>query len=207
MPQPDRAALGRDSISSDLKAKLETYDRLLQKWQAKINLVSNTTLAHAQQRHFLDSLQLVQFIPAATRTLYDIGSGAGFPGLVIALARPEIDVHLIETDQKKCVFLQTVSRETSSPVTVHTARAEKVQLPPPDVVSARALADLSELFKLTERWWRDNPALILVFPKGANAEAEIAAARKVYRFEVEIRPSETDKAASILVLSRVEKCE
>lgn len=207
MKLPDPVSAPLDAISPDLQARLDIYERLLQKWQAKINLVSNTTLAHAGVRHFLDSLQLRQFIPAGTKILYDIGSGAGFPGLILAMALPEVDVHLIETDQKKCVFLQTVSRETGSPVTVHTARAEKVQLPPPDVVTARALADLSELLKLTERWWRENPALVLVFPKGANAEAEAVQARKTYKFDMEMHPSATDPSASVLVLAHVEKCE
>jgi 16S rRNA (guanine527-N7)-methyltransferase len=207
MKQPDLAASLWDGVSSELKSKLDHYGGLLQKWQAKINLVSNTTLAHAETRHFLDSLQLAAYIPQSAKVLYDIGSGAGFPGLVIAAARPEIAVHLIETDQKKCVFLQTVSREISTPVKVHTARAEKVVLPPPDVVTARALADLSDLLRLTERWWAASKDVVLVFPKGANARAEIEAAQKIYTFDVEIHVSITDADASILVLRHVEKCE
>lgn len=207
MTRPDLAASLWAGVTPALKARLDQYGALLQKWQAKINLVSNTTLAHAETRHFLDSLQLAAYIPQGTKVLYDIGSGAGFPGLVIAAARPEIAVHLIETDQKKCVFLQTVSREIGAPVKVHTVRAEKVVLPPPNVVTARALADLTDLLRLTERWWSASKDVVLVFPKGANARIEIEAARKIYAFEVEIHTSVTDADASILVLRHVEKCE
>lgn len=196
-----------DSVSRETKAKLDLYDLLLQKWQAKINLVSNSTLKDAQSRHFIDSLQLCPHIPADAHTVYDIGSGAGFPGLVIAAARPDLSVHLIETDQKKCSFLQTVSREINAPVKVHTDRAERVGLPAPDVVTARALADLSQLLEWTERWWSSWPDMILIFPKGIAAQDEIAKAQKRYRFDHQTYPSVTDKDASIVVLTHVEKCE
>lgn len=196
-----------DSVSRETIAKLDLYDLLLNKWQASINLVSNSTLKDAQTRHFLDSIQLCQYIPEGAKVLYDIGSGAGFPGLVIGIARPDLSVHLIESDQKKCVFLQTVSRETGSPVKVHTARAERVALPAPDVVTARALADLSELLALTERWWTSHPEMTLIFPKGVAAVDEIAKAQKLYRFDHQTYPSVTDKTASVIVLSHVEKCE
>jgi len=196
-----------DSVSREMKAKLDVYDLLLNKWQASINLVSNSTLKDAQTRHFLDSLQLCQYIPDTAKILYDIGSGAGFPGLVIATVRPDLSVHLIESDQKKCAFLQTVSRETETPVKVHTARAERVSLPAPDVVTARALADLTELLALTERWWASWPGLTLIFPKGVAAADEVAKAKKLYRFDHQTYPSVTDKTASVLVLTHVEKCE
>ena len=95
-----------------LNPLLATYKSLLLKWAKVINLVSPATLADVDARHFQDSLQLIPLLPAHTKTLFDLGSGAGFPGLVIALERPDIRVHLFESDTKKCSFLSTVSRET-----------------------------------------------------------------------------------------------
>lgn len=207
MKRPETADALWNSVSRETKAKLDLYDLLLQKWQAKINLVSASTLAAAETRHFLDSLQLATLLPRHAKILYDIGSGAGFPGLVLAIARPDISVHLIESDQKKCAFLQTVSRETKTPVQIHTSRIEKVILPTPDVITARALADLSQLLELTEQWWASHPDVVLVLPKGAQAGTEVESARKRYRFEMECVPSQTDPEATILVLSNVEKCE
>ncbi len=194
-------------VSRETRAKFDLYDILLQKWQASINLVSGSTLKDSENRHFLDSVQLCRYIPDSARTLYDIGSGAGFPGLVIAAARPDLSVHLIETDQKKCVFLQTVSREIGAPVKVHTGRAERVSLPAPDVVTARAVADLGLLLELTERWWSSWSGMTLIFPKGIAARDEVRTARLRYRFDCTEHPSVTDKSATILVLTNVEKCE
>ena len=205
--QPEKQGNPWDSVSRETKAKLDLYDLLLQKWQAKINLVSASTLKESETRHFLDSLQLCSHIPEGAKTLYDIGSGAGFPGMVIAIARPDLSVHLIETDQKKCSFLQTVSRETESPVKVHTGRAERVLLPAPDVVTARALADLSQLLEWTERWWSSWPDLTMIFPKGIAAKDEVAKAEKLYRFDHQSYPSVTDPKASVLVLTQIQKCE
>ena len=154
--QPE-ASFSWNGVSHETMAKLKTYEELLQKWQPKINLVSLGSLKDAQTRHFADSLQIAEFVPASAKVLYDLGSGAGFPGLVLAMARPELTVHLVESDQRKSAFLQTVSRETRTPVSVHVDRIEKVSLSTPDVITARALASLSELLRLTERWWTEQP--------------------------------------------------
>lgn len=191
-----------------LSPKLEKYLELLNKWAKVINLVSPTTLPDAKKRHFLDSVQIIPFIPEGTKTLFDIGSGAGFPGLVIALERPDIQVHLIESDTKKCSFLSTVSRETNTPVIIHNQRIESVDTSPdtkPDVITARALASLGELLDLTSIWWTDNPQITLIFPKGAKAKEEMVDAQKKYGFEVISHQSVTDENAQILVLTKVKK--
>lgn len=191
-----------------LSPKLEKYLELLNKWAKVINLVSPTTLPDAKRRHFLDSVQLIRFIPEGTKTLFDIGSGAGFPGLVIALECPDIQVHLIESDTKKCSFLSTVSRETNTPVIIHNQRIESVDTPSdtkPDVITARALASLAELLDLTSPWWTDNPQITLIFPKGAKAKEEVVEAQKKYGFEVVSHPSVTDENAQILVIGKVKK--
>ena len=130
-------------VSCETNNRLKTYLSLLEKWQPKINLISNNTLDIAWDRHFEDSLQLLNILPEGEKTLFDLGSGAGFPGLVLAIAREDLNVHLVESDQKKCSFLKTVSRETKTPVEIHNSRIETVSRETsPDIVTARALASL-----------------------------------------------------------------
>lgn len=188
--------------------KLTLYMALLVKWSKAVNLVAPSTLPDAERRHFEDSLQLLPLIPEDAKILFDLGSGAGFPGLVLAMERPDIGVHLFESDQKKCAFLSTVSRETDTPVLIHNQRIENVDENStllPDVITARALASLDQLLGLTEQWWSRNPQAILVFPKGEKAVAEVEDARKKYDFDLESVPSVTDGRAQILRLSHVKK--
>ena len=194
-------------MQPDIRAKLQTYQDLLVKWQKTVNLVSNSTLADAWKRHFEDSLQILDCIPEGTKVLADIGSGAGFPGLVIAIARPEIEVHLIESDARKCAFLSTVSRETgASNVRVHTGRIESV-LPEiqAQVVTARALAALPDLLGLTEsQWGRESPAS-LVFPKGVDWQKEVDLASVDHSFDLAVKPSKTASSAAIMCISGVKR--
>lgn len=193
------------NVSRESLGKLSIYHALLLKWQKAINLVSPKTLDVAKERHFNDSLQLLPHIPAGVKTLYDIGSGAGFPGLVLAICRPDIDVHLIESDERKGQFLRTVSRETSTSITIHTARIEETDLGAPDIVSARALADLSQLFGFCEQWAFSNPGMEMMFLKGRQADAEIADAQQLYQFEVDKFQSVTDQEASLLKVKELVK--
>lgn len=190
-------------VSRETEEKLGIYHALLLKWQKTINLVSPATLDQAEVRHFRDSTQILPLLPPPTKILYDLGSGAGFPGLVIAIARPDIQVHLMESDQRKCQFLRTVSRETDIPVTIHTSRIESVDISAPDVITARALASLEVLLGLTQKWWVQNPNLTLIFPKGERADEEINAACKTYKFDLKAVPSKTDSNAKILQLQNV----
>jgi len=191
----------------DLKTHLSTYQALLEKWSKAINLVSPSTLAESKNRHFEDSLQLLPLIPENAKTLIDIGSGAGFPGLVLAIARTTLEVHLVESDQKKCAFLSTVSRETFTPVIIHNERVQNVDITKinPDIITARALASLTDLLSLTLPWTERNPEITLIFPKGEKAETEIAEARKLFEFDLKVIPSETDKKGVILVLGRIKE--
>ena len=194
--------------STELSTKLNKYHELLLKWSKVINLVAPSTLSDAKMRHFIDSTQIIPLIPADAKILFDIGSGAGFPGMVLAIECPNISVHLIESDTKKCSFLSTISRETNTPVLIHNRRIEsvdKLEDIKPDVITARALASLSELLTLTAQWWDNNPQITLIFPKGAKANEEIIEAQKSFRFHVESTPSQTDKMAQILVLRNIEK--
>ena len=188
------------SVPRESLDKLRQYEALLVKWQKAINLVGPATIPDAWERHFIDSLQLTPLIPAAAKTLYDLGSGAGFPGLVLAMARPELSVTMIESDERKGAFLSAVSHETKTPVTVLSARIERAvaDLPAPDIVTARALAALNLLLAYIE------PCLTCIFPKGLLAADELVSARKDWTFKVDQVASMTDPKATILILTKIE---
>ena len=197
-------------LLSETEQRLRHYEGLLHKWQDKINLISPNTLKESWERHFLDSLQILPLIPSSAKTLYDIGSGAGFPGMVIAIARPDLEITLIESDSKKCAFLQTISRETNTKITIVNDRVERAvgMLSPPDVITARALASLKELFELCSPWLKTSPNIQAIFPKGAQYGGEIEAAKQAgWAFHVEQIDSKTDNMGKILRLSNIHKIE
>ncbi|MFN3826363.1 MAG: 16S rRNA (guanine(527)-N(7))-methyltransferase RsmG [Micavibrio sp.] len=191
-------------VSRETRALLDQYHQLLLKWQKAVNLVSPSTIDEAWTRHFEDSMQLAALLPPTTKTLFDFGSGAGFPGLVLALMRPDIAVHLVESDQKKCSFLSTVSRETKIPVSVHNCRIEALQTDAvPDVISARALASLSKLFAYARPWALKNPDLVLLLPKGENFEVEVKELERGAYAQCEEFVSKTSENARILRFSGI----
>jgi 16S rRNA (guanine527-N7)-methyltransferase len=192
------------NVSRETIDQLKIYAALLAQWQPRINLVANTTLPEIWHRHMADSAQLVAIAPEKPGTWLDLGSGAGFPGLVIAIMLRDngIRVSLVESDRRKCAFLAEVARQTGTPVEIHTARIEQMatqaMLPPVDVVSARALAPLVRLISLSLPFFRDDT--VGVFPKGRGAESEIEEARAAWAFDVETIPSLTDEAARIVLV-------
>lgn len=194
MPSPEAAF----PPPADLADKLNRYETLLRKWQGAINLVAPSTLPELRRRHFQDSLQLVPLIPPGAKTLVDLGSGAGFPGLVLALATG-LETHLIESDQRKAEFLRAVSRETGASVTVHAKRIEQVPPFPADVVTARALAALPVLLGYAARF--AGPRTVALFPKGRAAEAELTSLPPSPKMTIDLHPSRTDSDA---VLIRIE---
>ncbi len=185
-------------VSRETIEKLIIYRDLLFKWQRAVNLVSAKTLPEAWERHFVDSAQMLPYLPQNTGVLADLGSGAGFPGLVLAILNPGLEVHLVESDDKKCQFMRTVSRETQTPVKIHNDRIEKAyDLVRPDMITARALADLGSLFDLVVPWVGDKPDIQMLFLKGAGAADEIAQAQARYDFEYRLYPSVTHNEAAI----------
>lgn len=193
-------------VSRETREKLEIYHTLLLKWQKAINLVSPKTLDESWIRHFADSAQIEPFVSRESLTVADIGSGAGFPGLVLAMMRPDIKMHMIESDERKCQFLRTVSRETNVDIMVHNTRIEScANQVAPDFLTARALADLQKLLNYIFPWVQGNPDLQCVFLKGAKLEQEIESARAGFDFSYEIFTSKTDSQGCILKLSNISK--
>lgn len=196
----DFASYGLD-VSRETREKFNTYARLLLKWQKAINLVSETTLEDLPTRHFLDSAQLVKYLPPGPLKLADMGSGAGFPGLVLAMMGAG-EVHLIESDVRKATFLREVSRETSTPVKVHDDRVEDITLEGVNVVTARALAPLRDLLIMCTKL-TGGEGFTGLFLKGEKAPEEIEKARKKWEFDLEAFSSVTDPAAQILRITNL----
>ena len=192
-------------VSRETDARLQLYAAEIRRWNRAINLVAPSTLADLGNRHIADSLQLVPLIPE-TGVLVDLGSGAGLPGLVLAIARPELNVHLVESVGKKATFLRRVSSQLSLPnVEVHHDRIENVveHVGAVDCVSARALASLDRLLAYAEPML--NASTICIFPKGASHWDEIAEARKGWTFYVDNVPSTTDPDAAILRVAGISR--
>ncbi len=193
---PDPAA----TLPQPVQDRLRAYADLLATWTRRINLVSRNDIPHIWPRHVLDSLRLIPFIPACTDRAIDLGSGAGLPGLVLAIATG-IPFDLVESDRRKCAFLQEAARITQAPVTIHTARIEACALAPARLVTARALAPLPALLALAFPFLAPGGAMLL--PKGAGADQEMQDAARLHRFHA-------TKAGApghpILVLSRTEPC-
>ncbi len=191
------------SVSRETTERLEHYLALLKKWQKAINLVGPKTLQDARSRHFIDSAQLSAHIPQNTK-IADLGSGAGFPGLVLAMIRPDLDVSLVESDQRKAQFLKTVSRETHTAVNIHNERVENIiENIAPDIITARALSSLKELLDYTAPCLIASPDIKMVLLKGRQVDQEIDEAQKFYSFDFEKSPSITDPASCVLSITHI----
>jgi len=157
-------------VSRETLARLHRYAELLCHWQKSINLVSRNTLDQIWVRHFQDSAQLAALAPKTATLWLDLGSGAGFPGLVLAILGVG-HVHLMESDGRKCVFLREVIRETAAPATVHHGRIESLPPMRTDVITARALAPLTALVPLAAR--HATADTVALFPKGRQSAREL----------------------------------
>ena len=189
------------TVSRETHQLLEKYAALLIKWNAKINLVGSEE--NLWDRHLWDAYQLIQYIPRDAAHLIDLGSGAGLPGLVIAMALP-IQATLVERDQRKAAFLKEAARALSlKNVTILNADIADVEAMPYDVVTARALASLDELCALSVAFVGTNS--ICLFPKGERFATELEAARVNWQFEAQAHASATEPKAGIISLSKLKK--
>lgn len=188
-------------VSRETEAKLRELMALLQRWNTRINLVAAGDDAALWQRHILDSLQLQPLLPPGHGPIIDLGSGAGFPGLVLALTSARA-THLVESDRRKAAFLIEAARVLELGwVRVHPTRIEATELPWADVVSARALAPLPDLLRHAHRILA--PGGVALFPKGRSAEQELTAAARHWNMRVERFPSRTDPHSLILRISEI----
>ena len=195
-------------VSRETMERLSAYESLLRKWQKSINLVSKSTLADVWRRHFWDSAQLLALTSEKDLKWADFGSGAGFPGLVLAILahdRPGFQMNLIESDQRKSVFLREVIRETGARAHVHTSRIEADETISAiglcDALSARACAPLDRLLGWSEPYF--GPNSVAYFLKGAQVDEELTQARKSWTFRVTSYPSRADQHGSVLKVEQL----
>jgi 16S rRNA (guanine527-N7)-methyltransferase len=207
--ESDKAeALRFTPVSRETERRLDLYLDLLRQWQAKTNLVAPSTLPHLWTRHVADSLQLVTLAPIA-KTWVDLGSGGGFPGIVLACAmaeRPGAKVHLVERNSKKAAFLREVLRITSVPGIVHATGIEDIVDSiegPIDCVTARALASLHELIGFAEPLVRKGAKAL--FLKGQDVESELTEATKYWNIKPILHSSLTGGQGWIVELDQVER--
>ncbi|WP_019016629.1 16S rRNA (guanine(527)-N(7))-methyltransferase RsmG [Elioraea tepidiphila] len=188
------------ALATDQHARLTAYAELIARWSPRINLVAPGDLPRLWERHIADAAQLVPLIPPGTRSIADLGSGAGLPGLVLAILTG-LPTHLVERDRRKAAFLREAARATAALATVHAADAATLAPLKADLVTARALAPLPDLLPLVARHLAPGGAALL--PKGATADAELTAAAPLWTMHIERFPSRTDPAATILRLTEV----
>jgi 16S rRNA (guanine527-N7)-methyltransferase len=192
-------------VSHETIHRLDLYADILTDWQQRMNLVAPSTLPHLWQRHFFDSAQLFALLPERAHSLVDIGAGAGFPGMVLAIlaagsGRP-LTVHLIEATKKKAAFLTMLATELNVDVTVHPVRAETLKGVTADIVTARAVTELADLFRLGQSF--KQPGTVYLFLKGEKAAEELAKAQQHWHFTYRAVPSRSDARGKILLIEKL----
>jgi 16S rRNA (guanine527-N7)-methyltransferase len=198
----------RVNVSRETFSALEIYERSLVNWQKQINLVADSTLKDLWNRHFLDSYQLAEQIKLSDKTLADLGSGAGFPAMVLAIMGIA-NIHMIESDQRKCAFLRDVSRETfaMSPnimkkPNIINDRVESVIIKA-DVIICRAFAELEKILNISSHMTHEKTEYLLLKP--LDMDKELTNATKYWYFEHDVTPSISDPRGCILSLRNVHK--
>ena len=197
-------------VSRETFNKFEIFIEILLKWQKSVNLISNSTINTIWKRHFLDSAQLYTYSHNIKGNILDIGSGAGFPGMILAMMGNN-NINLIESDQKKCIFMREVARLTNTKVKIYNCRIEDLDYMKPELIISRALAPLSKLIEYVDNHMNKNieenkvtPKLL--FLKGKNYNNEIYDLLKIKKLEIDIFPSITDDFGKVLYIKNINLC-
>ena len=193
-------------VSRETLADYQAWHALLLKWNLKINLVSPTALGDFWRRHALDSWQIWPHVPEKTNKFIDLGSGAGFPGLAMAIgckAKGQGDVTLVESAGKKTTFLRTVIRELDLPAFATSERAETIEPTPHNIITARAFAPLPRLFSYAQPFWGEET--IGLFLKGEAVSEELTEASKEWTYNVETIPSRSDSTGFLLKITELRR--
>ena len=200
----EASAVGALDVPRETLDRLQAFVALLREENEHQNLVSRASLHHVWSRHILDSAQLIRFAPATAETWLDLGTGAGFPGLIVPLIFPG-RVTLVEARTLRVEFLARAAEVLgiSERTRIICTKIEKFEAPPFDVISARAFAPLDRLLALAERFSTKETRWIL--PKGRNAKTELEAAESLWQGEFRLEPSTTDADASIIVADAVRR--
>ncbi len=194
-------------VSRETFERLKLYQSLLVDWQKKFNLVSNSSIENAWVRHFEDSVQLFQYIPQGAESLVDFGSGAGFPGMVLAVVAsektPYLNVSLVESVKKKTVYLNEVADKTGTDVEIINDRIENLSSRKFDVVTSRAMTSLSKLLDYTFPFC--HAKTLCIFPKGRSYAEELSEAHKKWKFKCDIKPNLISEEGKILIITNISK--
>ena len=195
------------NVSRETKEKIEAYKTLVLEWNCKFNLISKSSVEHIWERHILDSVQLYKYIRPTDKILLDLGSGAGFPGMVLAIMaeqlNPELSINLVESIGKKTLFLNAVKNELKLNVNVLDDSIENIKMIFDDVITSRALAALAKLLDYSKPFCRTETNLI--FPKGEHWADEIETAQKLWYFKYKAENSATDKLGKVLCISELRR--
>jgi 16S rRNA (guanine527-N7)-methyltransferase len=197
------------NVSRETFSLLERLAALVEKWNKSINLISKSTVPNLWERHILDSVQIYHATQVNFKRWLDIGSGAGFPGLVLAILAKEKNIDgeiiLVESDKRKCAFLYTVRRDLNLNLSIINKRIEECDPQNADIISARALANLTKLFDLSFNHKCENTTFI--FPKGRSWQEELVAAEKTWNFSWEAVNSITDSKAVVLKIGELSRAK
>ena len=197
------------NVSRETFSLLERLAALVEKWNKSINLISKSTVPNLWERHILDSVQIYHATQVNFKRWLDIGSGAGFPGLVLAILAKEKNIAgeiiLVESDKRKCSFLHTARRDLNLNLTIINNRLEDCDVQKADIISARALADLATLFELSFKHMSRKTTFI--FPKGKSWQEELFVAEKTWNFSWEAVNSITDSQAVVLKIGELSRAK
>tara|TARA_B100000927_G_C16391663_1_gene439596 strand:+ start:253 stop:894 length:642 start_codon:yes stop_codon:yes gene_type:complete len=196
------------SVSRETFEKLYIFYRTLAKWQNSINLISKSSAKNIWERHFLDSAQLYKYVKDINGNILDFGSGAGFPSLVLAIMGKK-NIHLVESDYKKCVFLKEISMLTNTDITIHNCRIENLRFFNVDLVTCRALAPLDKLIDYVENFVskssnKNQKLPKMLFLKGKMYKQELSQLKKNKIIDFKEYTSITDRYSKILYINKVE---
>lgn len=188
-------------LSPDAMERLEHYVQLLLKWNVKINLIGKTTESDIWERHIVDALQLLKYIPQSAKTLTDFGTGAGIPGVILALTGKLEHIHLIESNRKKCAFLNEAASLATGQVTIHAERIENLAPWASDIITARALAPLNQLASLTYPFTKTETILLL--HKGKQVAEEIEKWHQDWGGDVIRHQSQTSTLSTVIEIKNM----
>ena len=196
------------SVSRETVARLQLFMDLLGKWNRRINLVGANEMGRLWHRHVLDSAQLLAFLDESPKSWLDLGSGAGFPALIMAVllsGKTAPEMHLVESNGKKCAFLRQAVQQLDVSASIHHCRIDSLpeHVSAPDVISARALASLPELLNHAESHLGPNTRCF--FHKGQDVELELALSAKYWSMQVRKEPSRVEKGGHVLILSNIHR--
>jgi len=199
--------LKKYNVSRETIDNLKLFQNMVLEWNKKFNLISKSSEKDIWERHILDSLQLCQFINKNHKILYDFGSGAGFPGVVLAIIGkqnfPELKITLIESIGKKVLFLKEVDKVLDLNLNIINDRIENLKLPKADIISSRALASLEKLLAYAKPFCFEKT--ILIFPKGEKWQEEINKAKEKWIFDYKNIQSITNNKGCILSINKIRR--